>query len=560
MAAVSIPASLLTNLRELVPGFSEEAERHQLALAQMLWHWTNRRRRHHRFPAGISLSKGDLREMWGSDETARKRLQGHQTYFRCATGNNLAGYTNAFIPSTEFHEALQQCLQSVEPDNLISESGKLVRRLPSVIARYDDGKKKTKWWGSTPASSAIIDVDSLAALRRRYVGVLSELPPEPLCTDVDRTGKDKAQRGIDSIDALLRLSRNKLCPGAVPIQYAEKSTGRLFARGTSLQSVQREVRHAALAGCWDYDIANCHWAFLLHLAHAAGHACPNIEAYLSDKRGVRRRIADAANITIDEAKECLLIVLQGGKATDAEDASLAKLIGKPKAALLLRSPDLRLLMKEVRRVREKVLAKHPRLRGGWISNAMGLRMKATTAAGKKIRKPPNARRRLAHLLQGLEARALKAVVDTFGEEIVLCVHDGWVSRSRLDCAQLERLILDAIGVNLTVEEKRLEAISAEASATMTFPSQQTAEAQQTCGPQLDSLHSCAPNGYERREPARPPSAPSPPPPDPFAEHAPGTNGSLFVYGHHPWTRRERLPPERRRPRAAVPGVQESHER
>lgn len=64
-------------------------------------------------------------------------------------------------------------------------------------------------------------------------------------------------------DALIKMSRNTACPGSIPIHYLEQSTGRLFAEGLSLQSAPREIRSAALAGCRDYDISNCHWAFTI---------------------------------------------------------------------------------------------------------------------------------------------------------------------------------------------------------------------------------------------------------------------------------------------------------
>jgi hypothetical protein len=107
-----------------------------------------------------------------------------------------------------------------------------------------------------------------------------------------------------TVDALIKLSRNTACPGSTPIRYAEQSTGRLFAEGLSLQSAPREIRNAALAGCWDYDISNCHWSLINEVAATHGHICHAIRHYLANKAEVRSEIAEGAGITPAEAKDC----------------------------------------------------------------------------------------------------------------------------------------------------------------------------------------------------------------------------------------------------------------
>jgi hypothetical protein len=62
---------------------------------------------------------------------------------------------------------------------------------------------------------------------------------------------------------------------------------------------------------------------------------------------------------------------------------------------------------------------------------------------------------LCHALQGVEALTLKAVVTEHGEDILLCMHDGWVSRRRLNCSKLQNLIYVATGFELEIEEQKL---------------------------------------------------------------------------------------------------------
>ena len=51
--------------------------------------------------------------------------------------------------------------------------------------------------------------------------------------------------------------------------------------------------------------------------------------------------------------------------------------------------------------------------------------------------------------------ALREVLRLHGDEILLCTHDGWVSRGQLNKNEVERAILSATGFNLQVEEKEL---------------------------------------------------------------------------------------------------------
>ena len=62
---------------------------------------------------------------------------------------------------------------------------------------------------------------------------------------------------------------------------------------------------------------------------------------------------------------------------------------------------------------------------------------------------------LAHLIQGVEATALRGILTTFPEEIVLVQHDGFAARSRLDAGAIEAAAALATGYTFEVEEKRI---------------------------------------------------------------------------------------------------------
>jgi hypothetical protein len=355
-------------------------------------------------------------------------------------------------------EALRSCIAGItETGSLSSEFTvtRVQRKLPRSAIRSValGGKRKTKWKGITPATSIRIDYDSLDALRDRLSWELHQIQEDgasgSLGWQIVHERSQKVESALRQLDMIVDDSRNSVCPGAVPIRYAEGSTGRLFAEGTSLQTVPKDVRSAALAGCWDYDISNCHWTLIDQLAAKRGYECRAIRHYLSNKVEVRAGIAQSVGIDIEEVKECLLMLMYGaGKSVrDWGRDAIPTCIGVEAARRLYRNPSFIALDADVRAARQKILQDYP-AQVGRISNVLGLQVSCKE-------EPPVL---LAHILQGLEAKALMAVVQAYGDNIQLCVHDGWVTRQRLDIEEVQRLVSDAIGATVVVEEVLLQPV------------------------------------------------------------------------------------------------------
>ena len=66
------------------------------------------------------------------------------------------------------------------------------------------------------------------------------------------------------------------------------------------------------------------------------------------------------------------------------------------------------------------------------------------------------RQQLAHLLQGVEAKALEAAYSLYPEKIVLLQHDGFTSTKPLDTKRIEAAMLEATGYLLKVEQKVIQ--------------------------------------------------------------------------------------------------------
>jgi len=98
------------------------------------------------------------------------------------------------------------------------------------------------------------------------------------------------------------------------------------------------------------------------------------------------------------------------------------------------------LAADVRRIRQPIVESLPK-HAGRIGNAAGVYVRE-----------PSMGKALCHALQGVEVKALQAVVKAHGPDIVLLMHDGWVSRVQLDPRALESTIEDATGFELKVDQ------------------------------------------------------------------------------------------------------------
>jgi hypothetical protein len=98
------------------------------------------------------------------------------------------------------------------------------------------------------------------------------------------------------------------------------------------------------------------------------------------------------------------------------------------------------LAADVRRIRQPIVESLPK-HAGRIGNAAGVYVRE-----------PSMGEAMCHALQGVEVKALQAVVKAHGRDIALLMHDGWVCRVQLDTRALESTIKDASGFELKVDQ------------------------------------------------------------------------------------------------------------
>jgi hypothetical protein len=429
--ASGIPSVFPTQLVELLvkrlPAFAELSTRHRYNIARMLWDYANNRYQHSRY-AGAAFSVGYMEDLWGNRRT---RNQVVPNFFSCNQGDNHSHLMSNYSPYKFLGEVLLEYLEDVTPIDFM-DGDKLMRMPPNPVlsraATKDPNKlaKHSQWRGVRPSPYLPINQEALLEFYR---------------ASTDMREKMSALR-------LLRLSRNKRWPGQIPLLYEQKSSGRLTEVLFSIQSTQREVLSAALDGHWDYDLSNAHFSILSAWAKRLGKTAPVVDNYLRNKKAIRAEVAAHCDSPIDLIKECLIALLYGAPLSSNPDyAQIPKKLGVEKARLFVNHPFVKSLKKEISELGGEVVADTHSTRGCYV-NAMGIE-------APQFEKKNATFNLLCHALQGVEALSLKAVVTEHGEDILLCMHDGWVSSRRLNSSKLQDLIYAATGFELEIEEQIL---------------------------------------------------------------------------------------------------------
>jgi hypothetical protein len=401
-----------------MPSFLALPARHQQNIAQMLWDYASSRYRH--FDGGAAFSVIYMEKLWGN-RRIRNRIV--KEFFSADQGGNINHKFSSYWPYEDIGSVLIEYLEDRKVVDLLADGKKMSLPRSVILSRADSGKHSA-WKGVAP--SRVMPVSEVA-LSGFY---------------------QKSTDGRERLSALrlLRLSRNSLCPGSIPVLYQQKSTGRLTEVLYALQNTEREVLSAALTGFWDYDLQNAHYSILSGWAKRLGRTTPVVDEYLRNKKEIRSELAKHCNADVGDIKECLIAILYGATLSANPDyATIPRVLGIPATKLFIAHPFIRDLRNEVQTIAQPIVDSLPRHRGQ-VGNAMGV----------FVAYPDNPLMRyLCHALQGVEALALRTVVEHCGDQILLCMHDGWVARNRLNCQELETLIERQTGFCLGIEEQQL---------------------------------------------------------------------------------------------------------
>ena len=477
--------ALVRQLCRDVPGFKDEAEAVQAALAEMVWIGDTKHRKHSVHEGYLSFHHTEFDKWFGSRQfkaiNARlkfleeKETGSQRNYRYRRKGDDAAanGHTKPyrFSLTVEASRATwfsKRITARTPLTELLDASGKVFRKLPKAIASQDSaGNTTTRWQAINQAGSLSLVPINIASLKQfeKRIGKDAEIwkstgraPQDLFMPYPSLEALEELQEMVAKIYRMAHTEiagRNNLLH-----HYVESESGRLFTTGTgaSLCGVPRELRKAALAGLWDYDVVNCHFAIIAQMARSSGVQCVAIEHYLDNTKEVRHEIAEAVGISYDETKTSLLSVMYGAKseAWYWYKCAIPDAIGIDAARRLHEFPPFAHIAADVKVARDAILDYNKPNRQGYLKNKFdkSIRVKATVRAKvKDTGKTPE--QCLAHLIQGVEAAALEACTELYPQEIILLQHDGFTATKPLDVAALESAIKTATGFTLRLKPEQV---------------------------------------------------------------------------------------------------------
>lgn len=431
-----VPESFIKALSRAIKGFSKLSDKHRVRLAYFIWTAGLNRKQHKKESEFMSIGYVELDNAFGRGgfKAINEKLNVFEVTKQWWQSK---GLTKGYKLTEPVQQAKDKYLRSKRPvmSRMIAMDGRVVRKLQKSVASKDlDEATATAWRDAKPFNNIPVD---LTAMRHMYEH-LAQMVGKKTGDLFHDAEVDDIEYRVEILGQLIRLANTDVAGhGYINHRYAEGRTGRLYARNISLQTAPRTIRHAALHGLYDYDVENCHYAIFSQLAGRFGFECEAVNRYLTRKHEIRQQLAYEVGISIKQVKMCLLALMFGARVDVREGSAITDEIGAQKAHSLFNHDLFIAIRFDIAKGRSLILDKWKKSRGT-LTNDMGKRIKLT--------EPPE--KRLAHIIQGVEAKALKAAISIYPDDIVLLMHDGFVSKRSLDVQLIERAIYEQTGYKL----------------------------------------------------------------------------------------------------------------
>lgn len=429
----TVPSTLIEHLIKVIPGYDREIKKFEVA--KMLWMMVDLNRRHLKYENSINLSHKTLTEIFGRSPNFDDINRGSFRYFsinRFHNGKGVQGgpYNNGYEPKPWMLKALVEFLNlPSEPTKLLNNDGKVIKKAPNTIdSKTKDGHSAHGWRGIVVPNLIKVNVLNLERIKKFYLN-----------NELGETDEERVKNFYKFLaSASLITQANSDFSGSLIHRYIQSRSGRLYAEGSNLQNCPKEIRNAALEGCWDYDINCCHFSILEQMAKKLDFDCPVIRGYVNQKTAFRQVIAEGAGISIPQAKLVLTATIYGARKGLLLSNAIPKAIGSEAARRLYLLPTYQEIASEISNAKKAILERYPHPNGRYINAfkmAIPIREKKASI--------------LSHLMEGVEAAALRSAIRYCKNEIVLLQHDGFVLRNPTDLMGLEGAVFRETGYRFT---------------------------------------------------------------------------------------------------------------
>ena len=296
-----VPSLFVEQLASDMADFASEKPHVQAAVACIVWASASKYRAHTQYDGFMSFHFTELAALFDQRfdeingrlafcEVAEKWRFGSS----CMAGE---GFTKGYKLALRFRDSLDKFLNNRQPrvTRLMDSSGAKCGSPPRPIGSHDMLGVTTDRWGEAHRAETLCKVPVrlgvlrfvLLAINQAMAGCKLSMRRRAVTAD-ERT-MDHLKGLRHSVQKFIVLAQTDVGgDGHLLQQYWESPSGRLYGLGeANLQNASKLVRKAALAGSWDYDIANCHFAIAAQMAAIAGLRCPALENYIVNKTVIR---------------------------------------------------------------------------------------------------------------------------------------------------------------------------------------------------------------------------------------------------------------------------------
>ncbi len=261
---------------------------------------------------------------------------------------------------------------------------------------------------------------------QKVYGLLNAMPP----TEVDVVTREYGP-----------LIRGEAAP-----EY--KDTGN--RRYHPIQNIRRDVRHKAFAGWWDYDIETSAPTLMHQFVTKSkwfdGKGFPALERLINDKRQVRAEVAALTGLEAQPVKELLSAVFFRGNPAPSHKAGMFRILGGDyeRHHRFVTAPLIKELRADVRRL--------------WLlADQFDKNERASQVlfnGVKPSRRPAKATSRRMAIYLSLERKVMQVIEVEVGRQKVpmILIHDGFMSKDRLDLSKLVLAVRNQTGYSIRLSE------------------------------------------------------------------------------------------------------------
>lgn len=451
-SSLLIPYALLETIRENISEFNHCSTEEQAAVAALVWISSNDERSHKKYEDHFSVHHTEIITLFGKNFDAINKKLGfikvvnHWKYDLQGESED-ENYTKAYQLTAKYQNSIEIFLrQTPKPTSFIDASLRRRIKSPNAIQSKDANGVTTKIWGNI-AKSQLLAMPPINT--KEIEQLIKDCKSEIKLTNIsDDLKRSHLTRIVNYAQRLLWLSFfDSKQPDRVPHTYVEAVSGRLYAQGgINLQNAPKIIRKAAHSGFYDYDIHNCHFEILAQLGSFIGLQLSETNEYLNSKNKIREQISSETNSRPKYIKKAILSLLYGAHLSAGYKNSLTLLLGIESAQKFIKHPKITALTSEINHARKQIVLNASKNRQGGLKNILEKTF---------LEKNADTSKKFAHLLQGIEAAALRACLKRSPSAILL-QHDGFSSITKLDPKQLEQSIYDETKLTLHLEESKIQ--------------------------------------------------------------------------------------------------------